>query len=324
MTSKIEMMKKKALQEQEIGPADALKLYEEGKKRPLYLFAAASEIREHFKGGRISLCGIVNAKSGRCAENCKFCAQSSHYKTNAPSYPLLSAAQIIEEARQAAQSGVHCFGIVTSGKRISGRREWETIYEAVRGISDLGLKPCASLGIINRGRALELKEAGLYRYHHNLETSRSFFANICTTHDYEEDVETMEAAGEAGLSTCCGGLIGLGETIEHRIELARTLSELDVDSVPINILNPIPGTPLAGVPPLSPLEILLTVSIFRFILPSKDIKLCGGKERNLRQLLPLGIMAGCNSLMTGNYLTTMGRNTALDLEMIQDLGFRTV
>ncbi|MFB3924476.1 MAG: biotin synthase BioB [Syntrophales bacterium] len=320
MDSFIETMKERALQRQAIGAEDAFRLFDNGEKHPFYIMAAASEIREHFKGKTIKLCSIVNAKSGRCSENCTFCAQSAHYKTDAPVYPLLSAEKIIQEADSAAESGAHFFGIVTSGKRVSGRKEWQVIHEAVRGISGLGLKPCASLGIIDRKKALELKEAGLYRYHHNLETARSFFRNICTTHDYEEDVETVRAAKDAGLSTCCGGLIGLGEDIGHRIELALTLKELDVDSVPVNILNPIPGTPLAGAASLSPLEILLTIAIFRFILPERDIKLCGGKEKNLRQLLPLGIVAGCNSLMTGNYLTTLGRNTALDIEMIKDLG----
>jgi len=167
-----------------------------------------------------------------------------------------------------------------------------------------------------------LKEAGLYRYHHNLETSRTFFPEICTTHAYDEDVEAVMAAGEAGLSVCCGGLIGLGEGIQHRIELALTLRELNVESVPVNILNPIKGTPLSGTPPLSPLEILMTIAVFRFLLPDRDISLCGGKEKNLRQLLPLGLVAGANALMTGNYLTTPGRDTRLDLEMIKDLGLR--
>ena len=180
--------------------------------------------------------------------------------------------------------------------------------------------PCASLGIVGAQRMAQLRDAGLYRYHHNLETSRSFFPNICTTHDYEEDVDTVRAAKEAGLSVCSGGLIGLGEAMEHRIEMAFTLKELDVDSVPMNILNPIPGTPLADIAPLSPQEILATVAIYRFILPSKDIRLCGGKEKNLRQVLPLGILAGCSALMTGNYLTTTGRDAGCDLEMIKDLG----
>ncbi len=320
MNPYIETLKERVLQGKNIGPEEALELLEAGKEKPFYLLAAASEIREHFKGKTVNLCGIVNAKSGRCSENCRFCAQSSHYKTDTPVYPLISADDMIREAAGAAQSGTHFFGIVTSGKRISGNKEWQAIHEAVAGIIRLGLKPCASLGILDREKALELKNAGLCRYHHNLETSRSFFKNICTTHKYDEDIETIRAAKAAGLSTCCGGLIGLGEDIGHRIELALTLRELDVDSVPVNILNPIPGTPLADIAPLSPLEILASVAIFRFILPGKDIKLCGGKEKNLRQLLPLGLVAGCNSLMTGNYLTTLGRDTALDLEMIRDLG----
>jgi len=214
------------------------------------------------------------------------------------------------------------FGIVTSGKRIRAKKEWAEIIKAIRGISELGMKACASLGIIDEETARTLRDAGLYRYHHNLETSRSFFPEICTTHAYDEDVETIRAARAAGLSVCCGGLIGLGEGIRHRIELALTLRELNVDSIPLNILNPIKGTPLGLTPPLPPLEILLTIAVFRFLLPDKDIKLCGGKEKNLRQLLPLGLVAGANSLMTGNYLTTLGRDAGLDLEMIKDMGLK--
>ncbi|MCX5817664.1 MAG: biotin synthase BioB [Proteobacteria bacterium] len=173
-------------------------------------------------------------------------------------------------------------------------------------------------------RAFKLKNTGLLRYHHNLETARSFFDNICSTHKYEENINTVKAAKEAGLSTCSEGIIGLGETMEQRIELAMTLKELDVDCVPVNILNPRPGTPLENIPQLSPIEILITIAIYRFILSDKDIKLCGGKERNLRQLLPLGIMAGCNSLMIGDYLTTRGRDQELDKEMIKDLGLNAV
>lgn len=323
MDSFIGATKERVLRRQDLDFDDAVELYNRGKDAPYYLLAAASEIRECCKGKTISLCSIVNAKSGRCSEDCGFCAQSSHYRTTAPSYPLKSAAEIVSEAERAAESGAHFFGIVTSGKRISGRKEWSVIHAAIEGINELGLKSCASLGIIDRQKALDLKAAGLFRYHHNLETSRSFFSRICTTHDYDEDVEAVRAAKEAGLSTCCGGLFGLGEDIDHRIELALTLKEIDVDSVPFNVLNPIPGTPLADAAPLHPIEILITIAIFRFILPEKDIKLCGGKEKNLRQLLPLGIMAGCNSLMTGNYLTTLGRNAVLDLEMIGDLGLST-
>jgi len=320
MKSTIESLKERAIARRDLGEEEVLKIYELGKEHPFALLSSASEIREHFKGKSIGLCAIINAKSGRCPENCGFCAQSAHHATDAPIYPLLAASEITAGARRAKEEGAHMFGIVTSGTEIASGKEWSEILSAVAGIEKLGIKPCASLGMLNAVRARELKEAGLYRYHHNLETSRSFFPNICSTHDYEEDIGTVRVAREAGLSVCSGGIIGLGEQMEHRIEMALTLKELGVESIPINILNPIPGTPLADTPALPPLEILMTVALFRFMLPDKEIKLCGGKERNLRQLLPLAILAGCNSFMTGNYLTTTGRDTRLDLEMISDLG----
>jgi biotin synthase len=303
-----------------VSSAEALELFIEAADHPWMILAAASEIREHFKGKEIILCGITNAKSGKCSEDCKFCAQSSHYKTNVPSYPLKKAKQIVAEAKEAAKNGAEFFGIVASGKRLNTKKEWMEILKAIEGLRGIGISPCASLGIIDRQKANELKSAGLFRYHHNLETARSFFKNICTTHDYEEDIETIRSAKSAGLSVCAGALIGMGERISHRIELAETLRELNVDSVPLNILNPIKGTPLGQLKALPPMEILITIAIFRFMLPAKDIKLCGGKEKNLRQLLPLGILSGANSLMTGNYLTTVGRDSALDHEMILDLG----
>lgn len=320
MESKIKELAAKAINQKGISEDDARVLYEIGKNRPFAVFAYGSEIREHFKGKKINLCCIINAKSGICPENCKFCAQSAHYQTNAPIYPLLSASEIITKAREAKEWGAHFFSIVTSGTSIGSKEEWKEIYEAIHGINALGIKACGSLGMLTYEEAVSLKKAGLYRYHHNLETSRSYFDNICSTHDYQDDIETNKAAKRAGLSVCCGGIIGLGETMDHRIEMAMTLKEIGVDSVPINILNPIPGTPLEMNSSLAPLEILLTVALYRFMLPDKDIRLCGGKEKNLRQLLPLGIVAGCNSLMTGNYLTTLGRETVHDIEMIRDLG----
>jgi biotin synthase len=316
----IEKLKNETIKGKGISASDALELFIEGSNKPFRVIAAASEIREHFKGREIILCGITNAKSGKCSEDCKFCAQSSHYPTDAPSYPLKIASEMITEADDAARSGAEFFGIVTSGKRIKTKKEWNEIFKAVKGINKTGINVCASLGLIDTEKAKELKAAGLFRYHHNLETSRSFFKNICTTHDYEEDVETIRIVKKAGLSVCAGALFGMGEGITHRIELAAKLRELNVDSVPLNILNPIKGTPLSHMLPLPPLEILMTIAVFRFMLPDKDIKLCGGKEKNLRQLLPLGIMAGANSLMTGNYLTTTGRDSKLDMEMITDLG----
>ncbi|NTW76964.1 MAG: biotin synthase BioB [Syntrophaceae bacterium] len=316
----IEKLKNKAIKNNGLTADNALDLFIEGTDRTFRVMAAATEIREHFKGKDIILCGITNAKSGKCPENCSFCAQSAHYETEASTYPLQKATRIIEEAALAARNGAEFFGIVTSGKTIKTKKEWSEIFKAIDGVGQLGLKPCASLGIIDAQKAHDLKAAGLYRYHHNLETSGSFFPNICTTHTYEENVETVRQARAAGLSVCSGGIIGMGEGITHRIELAETLRKLDVDCIPVNILNPIKGTPLGRTAPLPALEILMTIAVFRFMLPDRDIKLCGGKEKNLRQLLPLGIVAGANSLMMGNYLTTEGRPSALDIEMITDLG----
>ena len=320
MASLFDTLADKAIASRSITETDALDLYMEGQKDVFGLLARASKIRERFKGNSVNLCGIVNAKSGVCPENCRFCAQSAHYRTDAPVYPLVSAEEIAGRGRAALDSGVHMFSIVTSGTRIETADEWKVIYRAVELLNEMGIKPCASLGMLDEATARDLKSAGLYRYHHNLETSRSFFDNICSTHEYREDTDTVRIAREAGLTVCSGGIIGLGEKMEHRIEMAMTLKELDVDSVPINILNAISGTPLENITPLTPIEILLTVALYRFILPDKDIKLCGGKEKNLRQLLPLAIVAGCNSLLTGNYLTTLGRDTSADLEMIRDLG----
>lgn len=316
----IDRLQKKALANRGIDAGEALELFAGGTEQPFRVLSAAAEIREAFKGKAITLCSICNAKSGRCSEDCAFCAQSGHHRTDTPVYPLKPPAQIAAEAVVAVQNGAEWFGIVTSGKRIGGKREWEKIYEAIAGVRTAGLSPCASLGVIDAGQAASLKAAGLVRYHHNLETARSFFTAICTTHAYEEDLATVRAAQAAGLSVCCGGIIGLGEGITQRIELAETLRELDVDSVPVNILTPIKGTPLERSAPLRPLEILLTIAVFRFMLPAKDIKLCGGKERNLRQLLPLGLVAGANSLLTGDYLTTAGRDSRSDREMVHDLG----
>jgi biotin synthase len=316
----IDSLKQRALEKLDLGFEEGLDLFRYGMGKPFALIAAAAEIREHFKGKRVSLCGIVNAKSGLCPEDCSFCAQSVHYCTGTPEYPFIGKEAIIEGSRQAKAAGAHMFGIITSGSRIESEAEWDEIYGAVREINKLGIKPCASLGMLDIDRARKLSEAGLFRYHHNLETARSYFETICTTHAYQEDIDTVMAAKRAGLSTCCGGIIGMGESMEQRIELAVTLKELNVDCIPFNILDPRPGTPLQDMEHIAPLELLVTIATFRFMLPDKDIKLCGGKETNLRQLLPLGIVAGCNSLMIGNYLTTRGRNPELDIEMVRDLG----
>ncbi|MEJ2067271.1 MAG: biotin synthase BioB [Deltaproteobacteria bacterium] len=283
------------------------------------LFHGACRIRDHYNGHGIKLCAIVNAKSGRCPEDCAFCAQSAHHKTQIEAYPLMEPRQILHKAREAEAMGARRFSIVTSGKALT-ERELGKVLQALRLMKEeTGLALCASLGMMAQRTAQQLKEAGLSRYHHNLETAPSFFPSICTTHRYDEDLDTLRNAQEAGLEICSGGIFGLGESAQQRLELAFTLREMAVDSVALNFLNPIPGTPLARSNGLTPLEILKSVALFRFILPERDIRICGGREVGLRDLHPLIFWAGANGIMIGNYLTTQGRNHRADLQMIQDL-----
>lgn len=285
------------------------------------LFAAASRLREHSFGRQVALCGIVNAKSGRCPEDCAFCAQSAHHATGVRSYPLLDDDALIAGARQAAASGAACYGIVTSGSGISGGEELERICRVIRRIVAEGIvAPGASLGTLTVPAAAALKAAGLVTYHHNLETARSFFPAICSTHAYDDDVATIRCAKAAGLRVCCGGLFGLGESMAQRLELALTLRELAVDSVPMNFLDPVPGTPLAAMPPLAPLECLRTIALFRLVLPTVHITVCGGRQRNLGELQSWAVLAGASGLMTGDYLTKSGCDPHDDHRMLQDQG----
>ena len=285
------------------------------------LFAAASRVRERHFGNRVSLCGIINAKSGLCPEDCAFCAQSSHHRTGVACYPLLDQDTLLAGARSVAEHGAACYGIVTSGSGISEGDELAQVCAAIKRIGAEGqIAPGASLGTLTPAAAEQLKAAGLVTYHHNLETARSFFPQICSTHDYEEDVATVRLAKQVGLRVCCGGLFGLGETMAQRVELALTLRELQVDSVPINFLDPVAGTPLATMHQLNPLDCLHTIALFRLILPDAHITVCGGRQRNLRELQSWVFLAGASGIMTGNYLTKEGRQPADDLRMIEDLG----
>lgn len=300
--------------------ADAVRLSEVSGSDLHLLFAEASRIREHYKGNTASLCSIINAKSGRCPENCAFCAQSAAHKTNAQVYPLVDEEELVRCARSAEQNGARCYGIITSGTGIKPGAELEKICRALRRIkAETSIDPSCSLGILNAGTAQQLKEAGMVTYHHNLETSRSFFPNICTTHDYQDDVETVLAVKRVGLRVCCGGIFGLGEAFSHRVELAETLRELDVDTVPINFLNPVEGTRLADADFLTPMECLKIIAIYRFMMPGKCLTVCGGRERNLRELQSWIFLAGASGMMTGNYLTTPGRAPEQDRRMLADL-----
>ena len=284
------------------------------------LFAEAARIRDHFVGTTVNLCSIINAKSGRCAENCAFCAQSSAHSTNIAVYPLVDEEEMVSCAKSAELNGARCYGIVTSGTGIQAGDELDRICRTVRRIrQETSIEPSCSLGLMDYDTSLKLKDAGMVTYHHNLETARSFFPSICTTHDYEDDVETIKSAKRAGLKVCCGGIFGLGESFAQRIEMAVTLRELAVDKVPMNFLDPVVGTRLENAAFLTPMECLKTVAIYRFMLPSKGITVCGGRDTNLRELQSWIFLAGASGMMTGNYLTKPGRSPEMDRQMLTDL-----
>ncbi|MBF0450590.1 MAG: biotin synthase BioB [Candidatus Magnetomorum sp.] len=288
------------------------------------LITRANDLRLHFKKNNIFTCGIINAKSGFCSQDCAFCAQSVHYQTGAETYPLINETQIIEKAIVLSDAGATRFSIVTSGFMLN-HQEMDTICKAVTAIHEkTDLIICTSIGTLTPSMAKRLKQSGVTNCHHNLETARSFFNTICTTHDYNDDIETIKIARSAGLKICSGGIMGLGENWEQRVELAFTLKALDVDSIPINFLNPIPGTALEKQPLLSPLESLKCIALFRLINPDKDIVICGGRETALRDDQPRLFSAGANGLMIGNYLTTLGRQMETDMEMIRNSGLTVV
>lgn len=284
------------------------------------VFFEASSLRERYFGKRIGLCAIVNAKSGLCPEDCAFCAQSRHNRAEVSVYGLLPPEEVLKAAERAKAMGVGRFSIVTSGRRLS-QGELDRVLRAVELVRErTGLKVCASLGFLGYKEAIRLKEAGLSRYHHNLEAAPSFFPRVCTTHTMEEKFETIAAVKEAGLEVCSGGILGLGEGREERWELALTLKELGVQSVALNFLHPIKGTKYEGAQGITPLEALRSVALFRFVLPDREIRICGGRLYALRDLHPLVFLAGANGLMVGDYLTTKGRDWREDLKMLEDLG----
>jgi biotin synthase len=286
------------------------------------LLSWANRIRERFKGNKIHLCSIVNAKAGGCSENCRFCAQSAYYQTGAPSYGLIDREPVLDAAAEAQRNGVTALGLVAAWRGLSEGPLLDEVCERIRDLASSGtVRPDASLGLIKSQRVADrLKEAGLQCYNHNLESSRRFFPNHCSTHTYDDRIETIRFLKNAGIKICSGGIIGLGESREDRCDLALALRELGAHVVPINILNPIKGTPFEGNAPLPPLEILKTIACCRFILPRQEIMIAGGRTVNLRDLQNLVFMAGASALMVGNYLTTLNQPVEKDLQMLKDLG----
>jgi len=278
------------------------------------LLSYAEKLKILNKGEKADTCAIINARSGLCSEDCTFCAQSSHFNTGAPVYSFIDLEKIDAAAKDLAAKGVQRFSIVTSGIGPNDE-EFQKIKEAMGIIKSHGLLPDASVGCLSYEQIMELKEAGMTAYHHNLEVSRSFFPNICSTHEYDRDVQTVRDSVNAGLYVCCGGIFGLGETWAHRAELAFLLKELGVQSVPINFLNPIPGTPMEGREVLSEDEALRIIAMYRFILPDRDIRVCGGRsivfsDNSAQKVL----RAGANGIMVGDYLTVKGVSIDEDMK----------
>ena len=283
------------------------------------LLARTDELTQSNVGKEVLLCGIVNAKSGACSEDCSFCSQSAHHNTQASVYPLMKKESLQAAQNKAKAEGVSCFSIVTAGRGAPEGDDFETILGALTAFE--GTYTCTSMGIMTKQQLQALKEAGMDKYHHNLETARSFFSQMCTTHSYEERVQTIRFAKEVGLQVCSGGIFGLGESLEQRVELAMELRELDVDSVPINIIHPIKGTKVYDhLEPMRPQDILKLLAMFRWVMPGKIIGIFGGREHNLREWQPKMFRAGANAMLIGNYLTTQGNPVDLDWQLIQSAG----
>ncbi len=284
------------------------------------LTQGAETIRRHMCGNGFDLCTIVNGKSGACSENCTFCAQSSCSRADIAVYPLMTKDEIVAEARRQDAAGVLRFSIVTSGRRLSAK-EVDDMCDAIRHIrAETSLSVCVSFGLLDEAAFIQLKEAGASRVHNNLEASRRFFPKICTTHSTDDKMRAIRAAQKAGLSVCSGGILGLGETREDRIDLALELRELGIKSVPVNILNAIAGTPLEGRPPLSGEEVVRTVAIFRFLLPDAAIRLAGGRGL-FTDKGRAAFKAGANAAITGDMLTTAGISVETDKALLNELGF---
>ena len=287
---------------------------------PELLYQEADKLRRTLHKNSIDLCSIVNAKSGNCSEDCKFCAQSVHSDVEVASYDLVDPAKALHLAKENEDSGVQRFSLVTSGREVSEKSllEFKRIYRDLQSNTQLSL--CASMGFLTTEKASKLKEMGVSRYHCNLETSRSFFPNVCTTHTWDEKVATIKIAQDAGLEVCSGGIIGLGESFEQRLELAFELRELGILSVPLNILNPIKNTPFEHLSPLSVSEVLTCVALFRLIMPKAVIRLGGGRNL-LGDQQHKCFSSGANGSIVGNYLTTLGNSLEEDLVMFKELGF---
>ena len=302
---------------------DALFLFDLENSADIHtLLSWGNRIREHFKGNKIHLCSIVNAKAGACSENCSFCSQSALYQTDTPRYGFVDPEPVSEAGEEANRNGVTAVGLVAAWRGLKEGPLLDEVCDRITEMKEQGqTRPDASLGLIESQEvANRLKEAGLECYGHNLESSERFFPEHCSTHTFADRLRTIEFLKNAGIKICSGGIIGMGESREDRCDLALSLRKVGASVVPVNILNPIPGTPLENQEPLPPLEILKTIACFRFIMPTKEIMVAGGRTVNLRDLQCMIFQAGASALMVGNYLTTLNQPVEKDLQMLRDLG----
>lgn len=299
--------------------ADALLRIDPASDEVYDLFYAAHKVRRHFHGNQVTFCSILPTKFGNCSEDCKFCAQSAHWDADINAHPMMEGTEVADACRDARDRGASAFGIVNSG-RGPNKKEWPKILAALEEMKKVdGICHCATLGELTPEQARDLKAVGVRRVNHNLETSREFYPQIVSTHSWEDRVRTIRIAQEAGLEACSGCIFGMGETVEDRVSLVFSLKELNPHVVPLNFLHPIPGTPLAHIPPLRPLEILKIIAVVRLVLPRQDVKVGGGREKNLRDLQSWMFYVGATSGLIGNYLSTYGRKNEEDLQMIRDL-----
>ena len=314
----IENLKRKIMSGELISKEEALLLAD----APLEeLTAAADEIRSHFCQSGFDICTIVNGKCGKCSEDCKYCAQSAHYHTAcSETYPLLSTEELVDGARHNKEQGVLRYSIVTSGKALSDA-EVDRVCESIRAIREqVGIEVCVSFGLLNEEQFKKIREAGATRAHCNLESSGRYFKEICTTHTYQQKIDTLNAAKRAGLSVCSGGIMGLGETMEDRIDMVLTARKLGVKSIPVNVLNPIPGTPYEHNRILTNDEVSRCVAIFRFLIPDASIRLAGGRGL-LGDKGEACFRSGANAAISGDMLTTSGINMETDMELLKTLGY---
>ncbi|MFC1485005.1 biotin synthase BioB [bacterium] len=274
--------------------------------------------KENIPNNKTELCSIINARSGACSEDCKFCAQSCHYNTNIPVYPMIDKKEMLEQAKIAKNNGAKRFGIVTSGNSLS-KNEIKYIAEIINEITQkIGINVCASLGKLDIETLKLFKSAGLTRYHHNIETSEKYYSQIVSTHTFSDRLETLKNGKQAEIEMCSGGIIGIGETWDHRIDMALTLKNLDIDAIPLNVFIPIKGTPLYKTNPISCIDFIKTIALFRFVMPNKTIKLAAGREHIMKDFQALAFMAGANGMIIGGYLTIKGRSVEDDQKLFKE------